>query len=95
MPVFLCFIFQTRLVAGREKVVEHTIEGSILFIYLTNLIRVYEIVWICQLNENITVIHYFYSPPLSSHRKKNQITLLMTKLIYKWLLRLKLQNFGS
>lgn len=42
MPVFLYFIFQTRLVAGREKVVEHTIKGSILFIYLTNLIHVYE-----------------------------------------------------
>ena len=42
MPVFLYFIFQTRLVAGRKKVVEHTIKGSILFIYLTNLIHVYE-----------------------------------------------------
>ena len=36
------FVFYTRLVAGRKKVVEHTIKGSILFIYLTNLIHVYE-----------------------------------------------------
>ena len=33
-------------------------------------------IWICQLNENTTVIHYFYFPPLPSHRKKksNHVT---------------------
>ena len=43
MPVFLCFAFQTCFIAGREKVGEHTTGGSVLFIYLTNLIYVYEI----------------------------------------------------